>query len=135
MSQLQEKGYKERELLNLRNEQKHLNNLRFLKEHEIKESFSCAEDVERFMDSCKETKEKIQRMYIAERYAQASVGIGYNKSMFQLKKDRILLTSDDCQDGLLRYFEGNQRTKTLSMADLNNLLAALTGKKFFMFPI
>ena len=47
-----EKGYKEKELLNLRNEQKRLNDLRFLKEQEIKGPFSCAEDVKRFMDSC-----------------------------------------------------------------------------------
>ena len=61
--------------------------------------------------------------------------MGDNKSIFRLKKDEKLLTSDEYQDGLLRYFEGTQRTKTLSMADFNNVLTALNGKKFFMFPL
>ena len=86
MRQLQEKGYKEKELLNY---------LRFLKEQEIKGPFSCAEDAKRFMDSCDETNEKIHRMYIEVRYAKNSPGIGDNKSMFWMKKDEKLLTSVD----------------------------------------
>ena len=109
--------------------------MRFWKEQEIKGPFSCAEDVRRFMDSCAETKENIHRMYTEVRYAKASPSMGVNKSMFQLKKDGKLLTSVDYQDGLLRYFQRTQRTKTLSMADLNNVLAALNGKKFLMFPL
>ena len=135
MRQLQEKRYKEKELLNLRNKQNCLNDLRFLKEQEIKGPFSCAEDVKRFMDSCEETKRTIQRMYIEVRYAKASSGMGDNKSMFRLKKDGKLLTLVDYQNSLLRYFEGTQRTKTVSMADPNNVLAALNSKKFFMFPL
>ena len=132
MHQLQEKCYNEKELLNLRNKQNHLNDLRFSKEQEIKGPFSCAEDVKRFMDSCEKT---IHRMYIEVRYAKASSGMGDNKSMFRLKKERKLLTLVDYQNGLLRYFEGTQRTKALSMADPNNVLAALNSKKFFMFPL
>ena len=132
MHQLQEKCYNEKELLNLRNKQNHLNDLRFSKEQEIKGPFSCAEDVKRFMDSCEKT---IHRMYIEVRYAKASSGMGDNKSMFRLKKDGKLLTLVDYQNGLLRYFEGTQRTKALSMADPNNVLAALNSKKFFMFPL
>ena len=56
---------------------------------------------------------------IQVRYSKASSGMDDNKSIFRLKKDVKLLTSDDCQDGLLRYFGGTQRTKTISMADLN----------------
>ena len=111
-----------------------MNDLRFLKEQEIKGPFSCAEDVKRFMDSCEETK-TIHRMYIEVRYAKASSGMGDNKSMFRLKKDGKLLTLVDYQNGLLRYFEGTQRTKTVTMADPNNVLAALNSKKFFMFPL
>ena len=61
--------------------------------------------------------------------------MGDNKSILRLKKDEKLLTSDEYQDGLLRYFEGTQRTKTLSVADFKNVLTALNGKKFFMFPL
>ena len=61
--------------------------------------------------------------------------MGDSKSIFRLKKDGKLLTSDEHQDGLLRYFEGTQRTKTLSIADFSNVLTALNGKKFFMFPL
>ena len=48
------------------------NDLRFLKEQEIKGAFACAEDVKRFMDSCYETKEKIYKMHIEVRYAKTS---------------------------------------------------------------
>ena len=85
--------------------------------------------------SCEETKEKIHRMYIEVRYAKASSGMGDNKSMFWLKKDGKLLKPVDYQDGLLRYFEGTQRTKTLSKSDLNNVLAALNSKKFLCFHL
>ena len=102
--------------------------MRFLKDDGIKGPFSCAEDVKIFMDSCKETKEKIHRLYIEVRFAEAGPDMGDNKSVFQLKKDGKLLTSVDYQDGLLRYFEGTQRTKTLSMVGLNNVLVVLNGK-------
>ena len=49
-----------------------MNDLRFLKEQEIKGPLSCTEDVKRFIDSCEETKEKIYRIYIEVRYAKAS---------------------------------------------------------------
>lgn len=82
-----------------------------------------------------EDKEKIHMIYIEVKYAKASSGMSNNKSMFQLKKDGKLLTSYHYQDGLLRYNESTQRTKTLSMADLSNVLAVLNGKKFLIFPI
>ena len=72
MRQLQEKGCKRKKLLNLTNKQKCMNDLRFLKEQEIKGPLSCTEDVKRFIDSCEETKEKIYRIYIEVRYAKAS---------------------------------------------------------------
>ena len=102
--------------------------MRFLKDEGIKGPFSCAEDVKYFMDLCKETKEKIHRVYIEVRYAKAGPGMGGNKVVFQLKKDGKLLISVDYQDGLLRYFEETQRTKTLSMVGLNNVLVVLNGK-------
>ena len=102
--------------------------MRFLKDEGIKGPFSCAEDVKIFMDLCKETKEKIHRVYIEVRYAKAGPGMGGNKAVFQLKKDGKLLISVDYQDGLLRYFEETQRTRTLSMVGLNNVLVVLNGK-------
>ena len=65
-------NYKEKELLFLGTERKCFTNLRFIKEEEHKRSFPYAEAVKRFMNSCKEAKEKIHRMYIEIGYAKAS---------------------------------------------------------------
>ena len=59
--------------------------------------------------------------------------MGDNKSMLQLKNDGKLAASDNYQDDLLRYFDRTQRTKTLSMVDLNSVMVALNAKKFSMF--
>ena len=61
--------------------------------------------------------------------------MGDSKPLPRLEKDGKLLTSYNYQDGLLRYFEGTQKTKTLSMADLNNAQARLNDKTFFIFPL
>ena len=70
MCLLQEKGCKERDLLKkiflfiLRNEQKHLNELRFLKEQEIEGPVFVWGVCKKVCCSCEETKKKRHRMYI-----------------------------------------------------------------------
>ncbi|XP_066926157.1 uncharacterized protein [Clytia hemisphaerica] len=129
MRKLQEKGYKEKDLLNAKNEEKRLKDLQFLKSQDIPGPFTCKEDVIKFMESFEECKEKVDRMYREVRYAKACSGFGDNKAMFRLKKNGKKLSSDDYQDGLERYFEGAKAAKSISMADLKNILCALEGKR------
>ena len=129
MRKLQEKGYQEKDLLNVKNEERRLKDLQFLKNQVMPGPFTCKEDVIKFMESCEESKEKVDRMYVEVRYAKACSGFGDNKAMFRLKKNGKKLSSGDYQDGLERYFEGARAAKSISMADLKNILCALEGKK------
>ena len=76
----------------LRNEQKHLNELRFLKEQEIEGPVFVWGECKKVCGSCEETKKKRHRTYIEVKLAKVSSGMGDNKSMFWLKKDGKLLT-------------------------------------------
>ena len=129
MRQMQEKGYREKDLLNAKNEEKRLKDLQFLKSQQIPGPFTCKEDVENFMNSCEESPDKVDRMYKEVRYAKASSGFGDNKSMFRLRQNGSRLTSKDYQDGLERYFEGARVATSISMADLKSILSALEGKE------
>ena len=130
MRKLQEKGYAEKDLLNTKNEEKRLKDLQFLKNQAIPGPFTCKEDVVKFMVSCKESDEKVNRMYIEVKYAKVCSGFGDNKAMFRLKKDGKKLGSEDYQDGLENYFEGARAATSISMADLNNILYALEETTF-----
>ena len=71
MKALQEKGYNEKELLNLKNEDDKLKDLEFLKKQTIPGPFTTSDEVQSFIDTAIDDAElKNKRMYIEVRYAR-----------------------------------------------------------------
>ena len=127
MRGLQQNGYREKDLLNARKEEKRLKDLKCLKNHKYTEPFTC-KDVSHFMKECKDEKERIDQLYVGVTYAKASSGFGDKINMFRLKDGKNLAV-EDYVDQLERYFERAKGVTNISLADLKNILGALEGKK------
>lgn len=126
MRKLQEQGYTEKELLNVKKEANQLNDLTFLKNQSLPGPFTSKEDVAHFMDSCEESPEKIKRMYTEVRYTKACSGLGDNMNFFRLVKNGKKLTCEEYQDGLDKYFDSTKQANSMiSMSDFRNVLGAL----------
>ena len=71
MKALDSKGFTEKEALNLTQENKKLKDLAYLKQQKVPGPFTFSNDVQKFMSSCQDSKEKKQvsvlRSYICKR--------------------------------------------------------------------
>ena len=89
-----------------------------------------------FIESCEESNEKVNRMYTEVRYAKMCSGIGDNKAFFRLRQsDGKRLSSEMYGDGLIKYFEGTNKTNMITIADLKNVLSGLEGRKVTLISI
>ena len=70
MKALDSKGFTEKEALNLTQENKKLKDLAYLKQQKVPGPFTFSNDVQKFMSSCQDSKEKNSRLYLEVRYAK-----------------------------------------------------------------
>ena len=127
MKALQEKGYTEKELLNLKNEDDKLKDLEFLKKQTIPGPFTTPGEVKSFIDVSTDSNElKNKRMYIEVRYARkTSLSLKATASIFRLKRDSRNLPTEEYVDNLCNYLSDSRSKTTFSAADLNRVLIAL----------
>ena len=126
MRELQERGFSEKELLNVKKEGKRLSDLTFLKSQTIPGPFTSKEEVDNFMGSCPNSNDKTTRMYIEVRYARVTAGIGHNMNFFRLVRKGKKLSCEEYQNGLNKYFESvKQSSEVVSMDDFKVVLSSL----------
>ena len=83
MKALDSKGFTEKEALNLTQENKKLKDLAYLKQQKVPGPFTSSNEVQKFMSSCQDSKEKNSRLYLEVRYAK--------ESSMSLKKQQVFL--------------------------------------------
>ena len=132
MQELEEKGYSEKELVNSKKEASKLKDLEFLKSQHIPGPFTSNGEIQAFMTSCVESKEKNNRMYREVRYARITcLSLKETSSVFQIRSGGKNLLTQDYADNLCQYLDDSSVVSTLSMSDFNNVLTAMHGMYMF----
>ena len=103
-----------------------LEDTEFLKCQAIPGPFTSVEEIDIFMKSCQETKEKNSRMYREVRFHRmTSNRKKETDSVFRLKKDGKNLETIDYASNLKSYLNKTKRLKSISIAELNTVLMGL----------
>ena len=126
LAKLQDKGYGEKELLNLRLDAQKLEDLEFLKRQKYPGPFTSTSDVKDFMDSEPESKFKNERMYKEIRFQRnSSTSMKRDSAVFRLKSCHKNLDTSDYVANLCAYLDHSRGATKLSMGDLRNVLNGL----------
>ena len=122
MKELEIKGFTAKEALNLTRENKKLNDLSILKEQEIPGPFTSSNEIQIFMNSCPDSKEKNKRLYLEVRYArESSLSLKRTAAVFKLKSAGKNLATEDYATNLINYFDSAKSCSTLTIGNLNNM--------------
>ena len=95
MASLQEKGFTEKDIINLQLENQKLKDLEFLRNQKPRGPFTKPEDVNSFMEDIPESKDKNNRMFIEIRSIQEKYIYSYEKKCSRLKKNYQNLDTSD----------------------------------------
>ena len=126
MDQLQEESYLLKEVETDRKSAMILEDTEFLKGQVISGPFTSVEEIDLFMNSCPESKEKNKRMYREVRFHRmTSNRKKETDSIFRLKKDGKNLETIDYANNLKSYLNKTKRLKSISIAELNTVLMGL----------
>ena len=88
MTKLQEKGFTEKGIMNLKVGNQKLKDLEFLRNQIPPTPFTKPEDVNSFMEDIPESKDKNNRIFIVIRFQKnPSTGMRKNAEVFRLKKE------------------------------------------------
>ncbi|CAL4059934.1 unnamed protein product, partial [Meganyctiphanes norvegica] len=128
MQEREKAGYNQKYILNSQIESMKYNDLEYLKT--FGGPFTTPEEVDNFMESCSESKEKNKRLYIEVRYAKNScVSLKHSASVFALRRNCKNLASDKYASNLKEYL-GDTRHKTiLTIEDLTGVLEKIRNLK------
>ena len=75
-----------------------------------------------------EENEKNKRLYVEVRYARVSSStLKETASIFRLKRNCRNLATQEYADNLIKYMDDTESMNTLTLADLNTVLAQMTG--------
>ena len=145
MRELEIQGFTAKEALHFSCESKKLSDLAVLKQQEVPGPFTSSKEIQTFINSYPDSKEKNKRMYIEVRFAkESSLSLKRTASVFKLKSGCKDLTTEDYAINLCKYFDCSKSHSTLTIRDLNNVLTGLKGelkstcdfpKHFFIFPL
>ena len=126
MTQLQEKGYTDKEMLNIKKDSVKLKNLESLKSQDIPGPFTSKDQVESFMKQDINNNDKNVRLYNEVRYARlTSLSLNESASVFRLKINGKNLETKDYASNLIQYFDDSRKVSSLTLLDLNNVLCGL----------
>ena len=128
MQELEAKGYSEKERVNSKKEATKIKDLDFLKSQTMAGPFTSKEEVQAFMMSCVESKEKNIRMYKEVRFARKTcLSLKETSSVFRLRSGGKNLPTQVYADNLCQYLDDSTAVTTLTMSDFNNVLTAMQG--------
>ena len=109
MKALQEEGYTEKDLLNLKREAQKLADLEFLKTQELPGPFTNGKDVMEFMSYAVDQKTRNTRLYREVRYARmTSLSLKETASVFRLKKSGKNLDSQLYVNNLVQNLDNSR---------------------------
>ena len=128
MKAYEEKGFSEKEALNLKEEASKIKDLDFLKKQTPPGPFTTSNEVTTYMANDNLTNnEKNKRLYVEVRYARkTSLALKPTAAVFRLKKDHKNLTNEEYTENLAYYLDSSKSATNLTINDLNNVLHALT---------
>ena len=96
MVELQEKGFNQNDVVNVKLESQKLKDLEFLKKQSHSGPFTSSKEVSQFMDAVDESKEKNQRMYVEVRFQKnTTTGLKKDHAVFRLKRNAKNLETID----------------------------------------
>ena len=128
MASFQEKGFTEKDIINLQLENQKLKDLEFLRNQIPPGPFTKPEDVNSFMEDIPESKDMNNRMFIEIRFQKnTSTAMWKNVEVFKLKKNHQNLDASDYASNLCQYFDQARGITGLSIGDLPNVLNGLLG--------
>lgn len=103
----------------------------YLKNQLLPGPFVTKNEVDTFMSSIDDSKEKQLRMYIEVRYARmTSMNMKSNAAIFRLRCNGKFLSTQDYADNLSLYLDQSHSVKAVSLADLGGVLTGLRGDLF-----
>ena len=125
---LQEQGYNKKKLINAKKESNKLKDLTYLKSQVPPGPFSTADEVRSYIRLPLEENEKNIRLYVKVRYARVlSSTSKETASIFCLKRNGSNLKTQEYTDNLDKYMDDTESINILTLADLNTVLAQMTG--------
>ena len=128
MTKLQEKGFTEKDIINLKLENQKLKDLEFLRSQIPPDLFTKPADINSFMKDTPESKDKNNRMFIEIRFHKnTSTTMRKNAEVFRLKKNHQNIGTSDYASNLCQYLDQARDITRLSMGDLRNVLNGLQG--------
>ena len=126
MQSLQKDSYALREAEMSKREATILKDTEFLKKQTSVGPFTSVEEVNEFMESCPESKQKNERMYREVRFHRmTSRRKKESDSVFRLKKQGKNLETDDYANNLKAYLEKTRQLKNITLTDLSGILSIL----------
>ena len=126
MAVLQKQGHDEKKLINAKKESNELKDLTYSKSQDAPGSFSAADEVHSNIRLPLEENEKNKRLYVKVRYARVSSStLKETASIFRLKRNGRNLTTQEYADNLIKYMDDTESMNTLTLADLNTVLAQM----------
>ena len=128
MVKFQEKCFTEKDVINLKLENRKLKDLEFLRNQIRPGRFTKLKDVNSFMEDIPKSKDKNNRMFIEIRFQKnTSACIRKNAEVFRLKKNHQNLDTSDYASNLFQYLDQARSIAGLLMGDLRNVLNGLQG--------
>ena len=85
MRELEIKGFTAKKVLHFSCESKKLSDLAVLKQQKVPGPFTSSKEIQTFINSCPDSKEKNKRMYIEVRFAKESLSLKRTVTVFKLK--------------------------------------------------
>ena len=128
MAVLQKQGYNEKKLIDAKKESNKLKDLTYLKSQVSPGPFSTADEVCSYIRLPLEENEKNKRLCGEVQYARVSSStLKETASLFHLKQNGRNLMTQEYADNLIKYMDDTENMNTLTLADLNTVLAQMTG--------
>ena len=128
LQQHQKSGYEHQEFLNLKKDRQKHELLEDLKNQAIPGPFTNPNEVKFFISETKDNKENVRnRMRKEVKYARTTCS--YMKptaSVFRLMRNSKPLSTEEYVENLTTYLDTTRSHQSLTMDDLNNVLASLT---------
>ena len=126
MKLYEQKGYSEKEALNIRTEEQKIADIELLKNQNPPGPFTRSNRVFDYLGCDHNDVIKNKRLYVEVRLAKKTcLSIKRSSSVFRLKRGGKNLTSDEYAKNLSTYFDNPHSQTAITVADLQNVLLAL----------
>ena len=129
LEKYREEGYKQQEVINLKNEATKLEILEFLKGQQVQGPFTNINEIKMFMESTEESQSKNNRMKKEVKYARLTcTSLKPTAPVFRLERKSKNLPTQEYAENLTSYLDKARCIKTLTLLDLKHVLTGLTAQ-------